>query len=66
MVRNSLLNSERYLFLSRARLVADNDDSCGLAVVSYYTCNWQNNGINKRTYGSRGYEGTKPLHSFRM
>ena len=46
MVRNSLLNSERYLFLSRVSLVADDADSCGLAVVSYDMCNWQNAGNN--------------------
>ena len=46
MVQNILLNSERYLFLSRARLVADDADNCSLEVVSYYTCNWQNAGNN--------------------
>ena len=46
MAWNSLLNSERYLFLSRSRLVADDADSCGLAIVLYDTCNWQNAGKN--------------------
>ena len=46
MAWNSLLNSERYLFLSRSRLVADDADSCGLAIVLYDTCNWQNAGNN--------------------
>ena len=33
-------------FYARVHLVADDADICGLAVVSYDTWNWQNDGNN--------------------